>query len=248
MKHMMIGVIAALLFSSCNVKENKELKAKVDSLSTELVASQKAAATLNEVGIMLDSIESSRLVLRSGVVEGTGYADYAGRMRNLNDYVKMTQNKIEELEASLIKTKNSSSVYAAMVQKLKGELESSTQQIAALQSEVERYRTENQTLYGTVVKKDSLLATNAEMIKVKEQDIATLEIKVQNVTTASIVTKADLLYEQGVALELAASRTKLAPRKKKETQREALELYKQSFSLGKQEAKDKIELLEKALS
>jgi hypothetical protein len=56
------------------------------------------------------------------------------------------------------------------------------------------------------------------------------------------------LYAQGQALEIAAARTKLAPRKKKETQREALELYKQSYSLGKQEAKFKIDELEKVVS
>jgi hypothetical protein len=71
---------------------------------------------------------------------------------------------------------------------------------------------------------------------------------VQDITTSATTTQADLLYAQGQALETAADRTKLAPRKKKETQREALELYKKSYSLGKEEAKAKIEELEKATS
>jgi len=245
---LILGVIAIAFLSSCNVKENKELKAKVDSLNVELINSKQTAAVLHEVSVMLDSIESSRLILRSGVVEGTGYNDYAGRMGNLNTYIKETQIKLDEMEASLKKTRNSSAAYAAMVKKLKTELETSTQQVAALQIEVEKFRADNQLMARTVVQKDSLLNNNAEIIKVKEQDIATLETKVQDISTNATLTQADLLYAQGQALETAAARTKLAPRKKKDTQREALELYKQSFSLGKQEAKVKIEELEKEVS
>jgi len=245
---LILGVIAVAFLGSCNVKENKELKAKVDSLNVELITSKQTAAVLHEVSVMLDSIESSRLILRSGVVEGTGYDDYAGRMRNLNTYIKKTQIKLDEMETSLKKTRNSSSAYAAMVKKLKTELETSTQQVAALQIEVEKFRADNQLMARTVVQKDSLLNNNAEIIKVKEQDIVTLETKVQDISTNATLTQADLLYAQGQALETAAARTKLAPRKKKDTQREALELYKQSFSLGKQEAKIKIEALEKEVS
>ena len=247
-RKLILGVVAVAFLGSCNVKENKDLKAKVDSLSMELNASQQVAAQLHDVSVMLDSIESSRVILREGVVESTNYNDYAARMKNLNKYIKETQSKLDEMEASLKKSKASSSTYATMVKKLKAELETSTQQVAALQIEVEKYRSENQMLANTVVQKDSLLSNNAEVIKVKESDIASLETKVKDITNNATMTQADLLYAQGQALETAAARTKLAPRKKKETQREALELYKQSFSLGKQEAKAKIEALEKVVS
>jgi chromosome segregation ATPase len=245
---LFIGAIAIAILGSCNVQENKDLKAKVDSLQVELNASQQTAGMLQEVSIMLDSIESSRVNLRSGVVEGTDYKDYAGRMKNLNTYIQQTQSKLDEMETSLKNSKASSSKYASMVKKLKADLETSTQQVAALQIEVENYRADNQYLAKSVVEKDSLITVNSEVIKVREQDIAALETKVQDITTSATTTQADLLYAQGQALETAADRTKLAPRKKKETQREALELYKKSYSLGKEEAKAKIEELEKATS
>ena len=50
------------------------------------------------------------------------------------------------------------------------------------------------------------------------------------------------------AVEEAANRTKLAPRKKKDTYKEALELYKKSVSLGKAEAQAKVDELEKKLN
>lgn len=220
------------------------LKAKVDSLQVELQANAKSLAMLDEVGVMLDSIETNRIVLRSGVVEGTKYSDYSQRLKNLNEYIQNTQVKLAELE----KTSKKNKTYASMVAKLKSELEGSRQQIAALQIEVEKAREANALLAQSVTQKDSLLAVNAEVIRVKEQDIASLELKVQEVNKNSVNAQADLYYAQGQALELAAARTKLAPRKKKETQREALELYKRAYSLGKKDAKERIEQLEKVLS
>jgi hypothetical protein len=71
---------------------------------------------------------------------------------------------------------------------------------------------------------------------------------VEEINAQSQASQADLYFAQAQALETAAERTKFAPRKKKETRREALELYKLSLSLGKQEAQQKIEELEKEIS
>lgn len=247
-KQVILGLAAATMLASCNVKENKELKAKVDSLQVEIQEGEKTAQMLQEVGVMLDSIETNRLILREGVVEGTRYTDYTGRMQNLNAYIKETQGKLNELETSLKKSKSSSSSYSSMAAKLKTDLETSSQQLAALQQEVETMRGENQMLTRTVSKKDSLITSNTEVIKVREENIAALESKVEEINRMSITAQADLYFQQGQALELAASRTQFAPRKKKETKREALELYKRAFSLGKEDAKPRIDELEKDLS
>jgi chromosome segregation ATPase len=248
LKNIILGLSVAALLASCNVKENKMLKAKIDSLNVELQASEKTAQMLQEVGVMLDSIETNRQMLRSGVVEGTQYTDYAGRLNNLNAYIKETQGKLTELEQSLKKSKASSGTYMSMVTKLKADLETSTQQIAALQQEVETVRGENQTLARHVSQRDSLITVNTDVIKVREQDIATLEGKVEEINKNAINTQADMYFAQGQALELAAHRTQFAPRKKKETKREALELYKRAYSLGKEDAKPRIDELEKDLS
>ena len=71
---------------------------------------------------------------------------------------------------------------------------------------------------------------------------------VQDINDQNRIKVANLYFAQAQALETAADRTKFAPRKKKETRREALELYKLSFSLGNTEAQAKIEELEKKLS
>ena len=63
----------------------------------------------------------------------------------------------------------------------------------------------------------------------------------------SKVSEGDAYYMRAQAIETAANRTRLAPRKKKETMKEALELYKKALSLGKSEAQAKIDQLEKRL-
>jgi chromosome segregation ATPase len=236
--------LIAFFFMSCENKEKIRLQAQVDSLRTELQVSQQTNKELEEVGVLIDSIDASRQLLRADVVEGTSYKDYKNRLVSINNHIKETQNKIAELEKTV--KKNNASL--STIRRLRSDLEARSAQIAALTAEVEKFRGENASLSRNLTQRDSLLTVNAETIKLREQDVANLETKVEETNTASKNTQADLYFAQAQALETAASRTKFAPRKKKETQREALELYKLSLSLGKQEAQQKIDELEKEVS
>jgi len=243
-KLVLAASVVAMLFG-CDKKEKEALQMQNDSLRTELEVSQQTAMTLQEIGVLIDSIDANRQLLRTDVVEGTSYTDYKTRLLDINHHITDTQAKIESLEKSLKTAKGN---YAVTIKRLKADLELSTQQIAALQGEVEKMREENQSLAMTVSQKDSVISEKLETIKMKEQDVATLEAKVVEVNTASKASQADLYFAQAQALETAAARTKFAPKKKKETQREALELYKLSLSLGKTDAQTKIDELEKELS
>lgn len=244
-RKLLFGLAIAGAFLSCDTKEKERLQTQVDSLRTELHESQQTAQTLQEIGVLIDSIDANRQLLRTDVVEGTSYSDYKNRLKDINSHIKETQDKIATLEKSMKSAKGS---YATTIKRLKADLEMSTQQITALQSEVEKMRGENQSLAMTVSQRDSAINQNLETIKMREQDVANLESRVQDISTQSQASQADLYFAQAQALETAADRTKFAPRKKKETKREALELYKLSLSLGKQDAQAKIEELEKDLS
>ena len=245
LKRMLLGLSLAGLLLGCDVKEKERLRAEVDSLKTELQTSNQMAQTLQEVGTLLDSIDASRQLLRTEVLEGTNYSDYAIRLKDLNAYIGETQAKIADLENSVKTTKSS---YAGSIKRLKLELEESSQKLAALQEEVEKMRSENQMLAQTVNERDSVLSQKEEVIKVKEQGLAALEQHVEEVSDKARMDQADLYFAQAQALETAADRTKFAPKKKKETQREALELYRMSLSLGKEEAQEKVNQLEEILS
>jgi len=232
---------------SCGMKEKERLQSKVDSLQTELQMSQQTAQALEEVGALIDSIDANRHILRTDVVEGTSYQDYKARLQSINQHIVETEAKIADLEKAVKTSKNSSASYGATIKRLKADLEMSTNQIAALQGEVEKLRHDNESLAMNVSQKDSVLTQKEEVIKMRETDVANLEAKVVEVSTTATKTQADMYYAQAAALEVAAARTKFAPKKKKETQHEALELYKLSLSLGKTEAQQKIDELEKII-
>jgi hypothetical protein len=130
---------------------------------------------------------------------------------------------------------------------LKADLEKKSQEITKLQEQVERYRNENQNLVQTISLQEAELTEKAELIQSKEQELALIEARIQELMINAKVTEADAYYARTQAVEEAANRTKLAPKKKKETDKEAIELYKKSLSLGKEEAQKKITELEKKI-
>jgi uncharacterized protein YhaN len=238
--------IAAGLMA-CENKEKEALKKQVDSLNLELQRSHEMSQTLSEVGTLMDSIDASRQLLRVNMVEGTTYDDYATRMKDLNSYIKESQSKIEELEKSLKSSKANASAFAKTIKKLKADLESKTQEVSLLQEQVEKYRNENQNLVTTVELQDAEISDKQSQIDAKNQELALIEARVQELMIQSKLSEADAYYTRAAAVEEAANRTKLAPKKKKETLREAVELYKKALSLGKNEAEAKITELEKRL-
>jgi len=246
-KNLVFALPLAALIVSCDTKEKDQLKSQVDSLKVELETSQKMASTLTEVGALMDSIDASRQLLRVNMVEGTTYEDYTSRMKDITTYVKDTQKKIDDLEKSLSTSKSKNSANAKLIKDLKGQLQSKTNEIAALQEQVEKYRSENQNLITTVSMQEAELADKASQIETKTQELALIEARVQELMIQSKMSEADAYFARAQAVEEAANRTKLAPKKKKETYQEAVELYKKAQSMGKEEAQAKITELEKKL-
>jgi chromosome segregation ATPase len=243
-----LAAVVLMLANGCGAREKAELQAQVDSLKVQLETSQRLANTLLEVGVLMDSIDASRQLLRINMVEGTTYDDYTARMKDINKYVKETENKIRELEKALRKSGNTVSAYARQVAKLKADLEVKTSEIMALQEQVERYRSENRNLSDLATMLEDQLSDKEAQIRAKEQELALIEARIQQIMIQAKVSEADAAYARAQAMEEAANRTKLAPRKKKETLKEALDWYKKAYSLGKKEAGAKISELEKKMN
>lgn len=242
-----IGILSlgiAALMTNCDSKERAQLQHRVDSLSAELQASKQVEATMGEIGVLIDSIDANRAALRTEMVEGTSYTDYIRRLKDINNHISDTKNKVAELEKTVKSAKSNSAV---ALKRLKADLELRSQELLALESEIENMRAENRKLATDITVKDSTLNNREEVIKLREQDISSLESLVKDINEQTKVKVANLYYAQAQALETAAQRTHFAPKKKKETKREALELYKLSLSLGKAEAEARIAELEKDL-
>lgn len=240
-------VLTGALLVACQTNEKEALRSEVDSLRSELEKSHETSETLAEIGTLLDSIDASRQLLRINLVEGTPYTDYSGRMKDLRQYIATTQDKIDRLEQSLQSSTANAKAFTKTIRQLKAQLKARGEEVAFLHEQVEKFRNENENLIVTVDLQDAEIADKQEQIEARSQELALIEARVQELMIQSKVSEADAYYTRAMAIETAANRTKLAPRKKRETMREALELYKKALSLGKSEAQAKITRLESKL-
>ena len=247
-KQLFFVGLTGIVFMGCGGGEKEKLQMAVDSLTQQLEASKQVANTLQEVGVMMDSIDANRQLLRVNMIEGTTYSDYTARMKDINEYVKESQEKIEALERALKKSRGTSNVFSATIKKLKADLDARNKEILALQEQVDKYRNENQNLIQTVSLQEAELGDKEAKIIEKEQELALIEARIQELMIQSKMSEGDSYYARGEAIEEAANRTKLAPRKKKETYREAIEMYKKALSLGVAKAQAKISEMEEKVN
>jgi hypothetical protein len=245
MKKYILGLAVVVALGSCGTKEKVALQTRVDSLSVELAASREVEKEMNEVGILIDSIDASRKSLQLKMIEGNTYQNYITRLKEINTYVKQTEDKLVSLEKS---NQNKSRVSASSIKRLKADLEKRTLEVTELQLLVVKLRDENLAVWAKVNQKDSILSMRDQLIKLNQDEIASLEKQFTDTQLENKTTVGNLYFAQAAALEKAANRTQFAPRKKKETRREALELYKLSRSMGNTDAQVRIDELEKQIS
>lgn len=243
-RKFILGLAVVGVVWGCNNKQKEvALQSEIDSLRTELQESQQTAEALQEVGVMIDSIDASRQLLRTDMVEGATYQDYKNRLASIQEYVRESQQKIAELE----KTAQRSRGYAGTIRRLKADLEQTTKMLTSLEDEVKNIRAENRSLSRNLSARDSVITINEQALKEREENLASLESQMQELNVETKNFQAESYFKQAQALEEAADRTQFAPRKKKRTKQEALDLYKKALELGKDEAQAKVQELEKDL-
>lgn len=243
-RKLILGLAAVGMLWGCNNKEKEvALQSEIDSLRTELQESEQTSQALQEVGVMIDSIDASRQLLRTDMVEGASYQDYTNRLASIREYVKESEAKIKELEKSAKQNHG----YSGTIRRLKADLKETTEKLTSLEEEVKSVRLENQTLTRSVSSRDSVIILNEMALREREESLAALDSQMQELNVESKTFAAESYYMQGQAMEEAANRTQFAPRKKKKAQQEALEYYKKAMEMGKNEAQAKVEELEKDL-
>jgi predicted nucleic acid-binding Zn-ribbon protein len=237
-------IIFLTLFSCSNNKEIERLKFENDSLRSELAVRNDMEAAMRDVKSLLDSIDINRKNLRVDLGEGIAYAAFASRLHDIKDYVASTEQRISKVEKQLSSSNRNANSYMVMLNALRTELSIRMEEVASLETDVLNYKKENEGLVSQVTLQQN------EISQIKQsaaEEITKLDAKVKEMGNTARLAEADAYYTQARTIEETANRTRLAPRKKKETYREALELYKKAFSLGKTEAQESITRLESKL-
>ena len=231
-----------LMFTGCGIKD---LKNENEALKNELDVTKKANQTLYEVGVLLDSIDVSRDNLRVQLEQGTKYDEYISRVKDLNDYVKASKMKMDDLEKTLKKSNQSNSYLASSLKKLRKDLEDKNKYIAFLENEVNNINVKKDSLVTLTEVQKTQITDMDQQIQQKSEELNLIEARIEEMMKQAKVNEADSYFERAKAIEEAANRTNLAPRKKKQTYMEALDLYKKSLEAGRNDAQAKIDELTK---
>lgn len=247
--HVVIFMI--LMFSiSCgsNDSEKEALKYSFDSLSQVMNEQRRVLEVMEDVGIMLDSIDNSRDNMFLSMETGSSTReDFKDRMSKLNEYVVKAEQTIDELRQELDKSGVNNRLLFSQINKLKSELEQRNQQIIALESQVEDYKAQNSNLVDLTKSQLRKLKEMDDALVNKAAELDMIQSQIIALNQKSQISAADSYYARGIAIVLAAERTKLAPKKKRETLEEALVLFEKSLELGKKEAQEKIDEIKKKL-
>ncbi|MEM6360883.1 MAG: hypothetical protein AAF149_03695 [Bacteroidota bacterium] len=241
-------VMAFMVLVGCvSQDEHSRVKNELDSIQFKLDAAQKAVATLHEVGILMDSVDAARSQLSMDMEMGTNYQDYKTRMKNIQDYIHQTESKLDQLQVDLEKSDANRAAYARTVKKLRKDLAERGKELSELQTQVENYKSENDELITSLDLKNSELEDKTAEIELKKEELTLIEARIQELMASAKVSEAEAYFARAIAVEEAANRTKLAPKRKKETYKEAITLYQEAVALGHASAQEKIDALTKKI-
>jgi hypothetical protein len=210
------------------------MSAEIDSLKRELHSGGKVVNAVVTVSSLLDSIDATRHTMR--VHKANGMEGYDQRMLELKDYVRLTEEKISELEANMVETNVNSESYLVIITALKDELRLRNEEMGLIDDDS---NLNNEELLRGVQLEDV-----EARLEVKRIELMMLNMQVAEMVRQMAISEAEGFFIEASALEEAARRTKLAPYKRKQTYRQAIGLYEKALAKGKKEAQAKIDELQ----
>jgi chromosome segregation ATPase len=223
-------LLLSVLFCSCERENYSQLKLENDSLRQQIEHRNDILIAMNEVNQMADSI----LNLGGSLSDTLTYQRYLDRIRFLQENLQISHEKIGEVSKELQNSKGESEAYNMMVFALQDEVSLRDNEISdhkkTLSSHARNYN-------GNLSKLEKVIAEKDE--ELRRLQVAIEEIRRMNAAESYFI-KAQRLEEKG-------RRIIFAQRKRKESFREALELYHKAYQFGKPEAAERIEGLKKLL-
>ncbi len=238
---IVLSVVA--LFSACEKKTVEISQKTLDSLRNELAINREMNKTLEEIGVLIDSIDANRKLIRTQALEVSNYETFVDRMQGINEYVKKTEAKMAALQRTA--RKSNDKALKAAIKQLERDLDMRNNELAAIKEQLGFFQKENEGLVKMVAAQhDEITKTQADL-KNAETKTVQLADQVDKLMTQSKVDQGEALFARAQEVEETARRTHFAPKKKRNTKQRAVELYKMALAFGKTEAQDRIAALEK---
>ena len=234
---ILAGILCVACLVSCNRPDYATLKQENDSLRAEITERQHILAVLAEAKQLLDSIDQNRN-------KTVGDEHIVQRLAEVNEYVKSSEANLVSMEKDLTQSKWEANSYLMMLDALKGELGIRVDEVTILEDSMTDFHSENEALVFHLSQKEQMILQLREDIVKKHQQLNDLEGEVVSMETKLNLSEAEKTFARAQEVELSGRKMLLAPQKKRETLKEALELYKKAFGLGKKEAGENISLLE----
>lgn len=234
----------------CSREEEKiRLEHRLNSVRQELEASRKDVETLLQIGLLLDSIDRNRYdLLVDWREQPTPFNKYKYRLRAINNYVVETEMKIHYLHEQIDRFSSKDPNAAETIARFKERIRQRSREIRQLKAQLSKYTEENQALYQRVNQQDAEFDQHENRLREQEQSLEVLRVRVDAARQTYQEIQAESCYRQARALEELANRTKFAGARKRETLQQALALYRQALHFGNEEARTRIEELEKLLN
>ena len=251
MRKLWIGLLA-LTLCACNMEEMKQLQQENEQLKAALGESNDFAEGLNDkmnqIDVLMDSIESAEKSLTISLAEGTDYDDYAARLRNVKDYIDDSKNEISKLEKSLSKSLSKNKIFMRQIRNLKKQVAEREETIIQLSEQVEKFREENTALVKTVDLQKGEILAQERLILDKKKELAVLEANIESMKEELATNIANAFYEQAEINVQLAEKTKLAPKKKRQHYQDAHDLFQKAFEAGREDAFARMEELKEKIN
>lgn len=246
-----IGLIVLGLFGCGKDAEKEALKTEVATLKAQQENYERDLQSLNQIGLLLDSIEAKDEEIDLTLEQGMSYQDYTGRIGKLNESLVAAREQIANLERQLAKSWSGKSKLNDLVARMKQQLKEKEDKIVRLEESVAKLKQENEALMATVIlQKEDLEAQEKEIQKSMDEisklkdALATLETEATQTEVNAKESKAENYFKRGQLKEEIAKKIIFARKKRRDAFQEAYDLYKMSFELGKTEALEKMTELE----
>jgi hypothetical protein len=230
-----------LILNGCETRQISQLKSENDSLRNQLVEHNEMVNHFRQLNVLLDSIDPNGNFLHKPSGEEDSFERVVSRLQQINDYITKTEQYLEKIKKDLAMSKHEASAYLMMVDALKGEVVIRDKEIEGLAVKVNSIENQKIDLVKNVKQHEDALAELQTLITARELEL----VQAKALTARLRASEAEAYYSRARIVETEAAKIKMAPGKKRETYQEALELYRKAYALGKEEALNNINGMQK---